>query len=285
MTGEFSARRVGLDHRCERVGAARSGHACARARDRHPRDRSAAPSLCACNPRKVVLPIGQTTWRCPSPTRIPRRRSTLCSRSCSPTSSAACTPRARGCPPSASCRASSAHRVRRFARRCAGSASGTWSSPAAARAWSSGRTATGRSRCSPAYLRVRQARARPADDRPDPARHARGPPRGRARGDQADRAADPQGRHRDRAAPRWPGPGRCATRRATRARTSRSCGSIAEAARFTPGLWLLNRIAKLWIDAASELSLRGQAARRLRRGARQVLRPRSRTARPTRRTR
>ena len=29
---------------------------------------------------------------------------------------------------------------------------------------------------------------------------------------------------------------------------------IAEAARFTPGLWLLNRIAKLWIDAASELS-------------------------------
>jgi DNA-binding FadR family transcriptional regulator len=30
--------------------------------------------------------------------------------------------------------------------------------------------------------------------------------------------------------------------------------SIAEAARFTPGLWLLNRIAKLWIDAASELS-------------------------------
>jgi GntR family transcriptional repressor for pyruvate dehydrogenase complex len=28
---------------------------------------------------------------------------------------------------------------------------------------------------------------------------------------------------------------------------------IAESARFTPGLWLLNRIAKLWIDAASEL--------------------------------
>lgn len=28
---------------------------------------------------------------------------------------------------------------------------------------------------------------------------------------------------------------------------------IAEAARFTPGLWLLNRISKLWIDAASEL--------------------------------
>ena len=28
---------------------------------------------------------------------------------------------------------------------------------------------------------------------------------------------------------------------------------VAEAARFTPGLWLLNRIAKLWLDAASEL--------------------------------
>jgi len=28
---------------------------------------------------------------------------------------------------------------------------------------------------------------------------------------------------------------------------------IAEAARFTPGLWLLNRLAKLWLDAASEL--------------------------------
>lgn len=28
---------------------------------------------------------------------------------------------------------------------------------------------------------------------------------------------------------------------------------IAEAARFTPGLWLLNRIAKLWLDASSEL--------------------------------
>jgi DNA-binding GntR family transcriptional regulator len=28
---------------------------------------------------------------------------------------------------------------------------------------------------------------------------------------------------------------------------------IAEAARFTPGLWLLNRIAKLWFDAAGEL--------------------------------
>src|SRR4051812_38406728 len=28
---------------------------------------------------------------------------------------------------------------------------------------------------------------------------------------------------------------------------------IAEAARFTPGLWLLNRISKLWFDAAGEL--------------------------------
>lgn len=28
---------------------------------------------------------------------------------------------------------------------------------------------------------------------------------------------------------------------------------ITEAARFTPGLWLLNRISKLWFDAASEL--------------------------------
>jgi GntR family transcriptional repressor for pyruvate dehydrogenase complex len=28
---------------------------------------------------------------------------------------------------------------------------------------------------------------------------------------------------------------------------------IAEAARFTPGLWLLNRLAKLWFDAAGEL--------------------------------
>src|SRR2546430_10330888 len=27
--------------------------------------------------------------------------------------------------------------------------------------------------------------------------------------------------------------------------------TIAEAARFTPGLWLLNRIAKLWADAAA----------------------------------
>jgi DNA-binding FadR family transcriptional regulator len=30
--------------------------------------------------------------------------------------------------------------------------------------------------------------------------------------------------------------------------------NIAEAAQFTPGLWLLNRIAKLWLDAAHELS-------------------------------
>jgi GntR family transcriptional repressor for pyruvate dehydrogenase complex len=30
--------------------------------------------------------------------------------------------------------------------------------------------------------------------------------------------------------------------------------AIAESARFTPGLWLLNRIAKLWLDAAGELS-------------------------------
>src|SRR5262245_62143924 len=30
--------------------------------------------------------------------------------------------------------------------------------------------------------------------------------------------------------------------------------AIAEAARFTPGLWLLNRIAKLWSDAASVVS-------------------------------
>ncbi len=29
--------------------------------------------------------------------------------------------------------------------------------------------------------------------------------------------------------------------------------SITEAAQFTPGLWLLNRIAKLWLDAADEL--------------------------------
>lgn len=28
---------------------------------------------------------------------------------------------------------------------------------------------------------------------------------------------------------------------------------ITEAARFTPGLWLLNRISQLWLDAASEL--------------------------------
>jgi DNA-binding FadR family transcriptional regulator len=28
---------------------------------------------------------------------------------------------------------------------------------------------------------------------------------------------------------------------------------IAEAAHFTPGLWLLNRLAKLWFDAASEV--------------------------------
>src|SRR3954470_21640962 len=28
---------------------------------------------------------------------------------------------------------------------------------------------------------------------------------------------------------------------------------VAEAARFTPGLWLLNRISKLWLDAAGEL--------------------------------
>ncbi|MBA3538057.1 MAG: FadR family transcriptional regulator [Deltaproteobacteria bacterium] len=30
--------------------------------------------------------------------------------------------------------------------------------------------------------------------------------------------------------------------------------AIAEAAQFTPGLWLLNRIAELWIDAASTLA-------------------------------
>ena len=30
--------------------------------------------------------------------------------------------------------------------------------------------------------------------------------------------------------------------------------SIAEAARFTPGLWLLNRIAKLWAEAAGEVA-------------------------------
>jgi DNA-binding FadR family transcriptional regulator len=29
---------------------------------------------------------------------------------------------------------------------------------------------------------------------------------------------------------------------------------IAEAARFTPGVWLLNRIAKLWLDAAGEIA-------------------------------
>ena len=29
---------------------------------------------------------------------------------------------------------------------------------------------------------------------------------------------------------------------------------IAEAARFTPGVWLLNRIAKLWFDASSEIA-------------------------------
>jgi len=28
---------------------------------------------------------------------------------------------------------------------------------------------------------------------------------------------------------------------------------VAEAARFTPGVWLLNRISKLWLDAASQL--------------------------------
>jgi len=28
---------------------------------------------------------------------------------------------------------------------------------------------------------------------------------------------------------------------------------IAEGARFTPGLWLLNRLAQLWLDAAHEL--------------------------------
>jgi GntR family negative regulator for fad regulon and positive regulator of fabA len=30
---------------------------------------------------------------------------------------------------------------------------------------------------------------------------------------------------------------------------------IIEAARFTPGLWLLNRLAQLWVDAASELRM------------------------------
>lgn len=29
---------------------------------------------------------------------------------------------------------------------------------------------------------------------------------------------------------------------------------VAEAARFTPGLWLLNRISKLWLDAAGEIA-------------------------------
>ncbi len=31
--------------------------------------------------------------------------------------------------------------------------------------------------------------------------------------------------------------------------------AIAEAARFTPGLWLLNRVSELWIDAADELRM------------------------------
>ena len=29
---------------------------------------------------------------------------------------------------------------------------------------------------------------------------------------------------------------------------------VAESARFTPGLWLLNRISKLWLDAAGEIA-------------------------------
>ena len=32
--------------------------------------------------------------------------------------------------------------------------------------------------------------------------------------------------------------------------------AIAEAAQFTPGLWLLNRIADLWLDAATTLRVR-----------------------------
>ena len=43
---------------------------------------------------------------------------------------------------------------------------------------------------------LRQARARPAEHRPDPARPPRDAPRGRARGHPADRAADPERRHR-----------------------------------------------------------------------------------------
>jgi GntR family transcriptional regulator, transcriptional repressor for pyruvate dehydrogenase complex len=31
--------------------------------------------------------------------------------------------------------------------------------------------------------------------------------------------------------------------------------AVAEAARFTPGLWLLNRMAELWLDAADELRM------------------------------
>ena len=64
---------------------------------------------------------------------------------------------------------------------------------------------------------------------------------------------DPQGRHRSGARSRWRARGRCAISRRTRARTSRSCAQIAEAAQFTPGLWLLNRIAELWLDAAATL--------------------------------
>jgi DNA-binding GntR family transcriptional regulator len=31
--------------------------------------------------------------------------------------------------------------------------------------------------------------------------------------------------------------------------------AVAEAARFTPGLWLLNRMSQLWLDAADELRM------------------------------
>ena len=59
------------------------------------------------------------------------------------------------------------------------------------------RIATGRSRCSPAYLRYGKPEAGQPTIGADPDRHARDAPRGRARGDPADRAA-----RSPRAAPR-----------------------------------------------------------------------------------
>ena len=199
----------------------------------------------------------------PDPERHDRHRSSVREAALGHRPAASTLP-ARACRPSASCRASSAHRARRCAKRCAGSASGTSSSRVAARASSCARIATGRSRCSPAYLRYGKPEHGPADDRPHPDRHARDAARGRARGDPADRVADPQGGTAG-ARPRWRARGRCAITPAFAREDFEVMRQIAEAARFTPGAVAAQpRRRHLWSTPRSSSRSRS-AARGLRR--------------------